>query len=144
MGENMALDAATIRFLKQLTEGGGKPLHESTPDEARVYLSGLAELAGPAPEMQDAVGSFNGAFWTDPQGVTNVDDVSAAILTFINPAAINATHVSVTDVHPNRPDLGGNSVHPNRLVSIDDVFQFILAFQGDQFPGFALNSCTDP
>ena len=48
----MALDAATIRFLKQLTEGGGKPLHESTPDEARVYLSGLAELAGPAPEMQ--------------------------------------------------------------------------------------------
>ena len=52
MGENMALDAATIRFLKQLTEGGGKPLHESTPDEARVYLSELAELAGPAPEMQ--------------------------------------------------------------------------------------------
>jgi len=52
MGEIMALDAATIRFLKQLTEGGGKPLHESTPDEARVYLSGLAELAGPAPEMQ--------------------------------------------------------------------------------------------
>ena len=48
----MALDAATIRFLKQLTEGGGKPLHESTPDEARVYLSELAELAGPAPEMQ--------------------------------------------------------------------------------------------
>ena len=52
MGENMALDAATIRFLKQLAEGGGKPLHESTPDEARVYLSELAELAGPAPEMQ--------------------------------------------------------------------------------------------
>ena len=52
MGENMALDAATIRFLKQLTEGGGKPLHECTPDEARVYLSELAELAGPAPEMQ--------------------------------------------------------------------------------------------
>ena len=52
MGEDMALDAATIRFLKQLTEGGGKPLHESTPDEARVYLSELAELAGPAPEMQ--------------------------------------------------------------------------------------------
>ena len=52
MGENMALDAATIRFLKQLAEGGGKPLHESTPDEARVYLSELAELAGPSPEMQ--------------------------------------------------------------------------------------------
>ncbi len=48
----MALDAATIRFFEQLTEGGGKPLHESTPDEARVYMSKLADLAGPAPAMQ--------------------------------------------------------------------------------------------
>ncbi len=47
----MALDAATVRFLEKLTEGGGKPLHECTPDEARVYLSKIAELAGPAPEM---------------------------------------------------------------------------------------------
>ena len=48
----MALDSATVRFLEQLAEGGGKPLHESTPDEARAFLSELAELAGPAPAMQ--------------------------------------------------------------------------------------------
>ena len=48
----MALDSATVRFLEQLTEGDGKPLHECTPDEARGFLSRLAELAGPAPTMQ--------------------------------------------------------------------------------------------
>jgi len=47
----MALDSATVRFLKRLADGGGKPLHECTPDEARAFLSRLAELAGPAPEM---------------------------------------------------------------------------------------------
>ena len=48
----MALDSATVRLLEQLTEADGKPLHECTPDEARAFLSELAELAGPAPEMQ--------------------------------------------------------------------------------------------
>ena len=48
----MALDSATVRFLKQLAEGDGKPLHECTPDEARAFGSKLAELAGPAPAMQ--------------------------------------------------------------------------------------------
>ena len=48
----MALDSATTRFLKQLTEGAGKPLHECTPDEARAMSSKLAELAGPAPAME--------------------------------------------------------------------------------------------
>ena len=33
-------------------EGDGKPLHECTPDEARALGSVIAELAGPAPEMQ--------------------------------------------------------------------------------------------
>lgn len=47
----MALDSATVRLLKQLAEGAGKPLHECTPDEARAFLSELAEFAGPAPEM---------------------------------------------------------------------------------------------
>ena len=76
--------------------------------------------------------------------MTNYDDVNASVRTFQNPNAINATHVSVTDLHPNRPDLGGNSVHPNKLVSIDDVFSLIKAFQGDEYPGFALGGCTDP
>ncbi len=48
----MALDSATVRFLEQLTEGDGKPLHECTPDEARSFLSRLSKLAGPAPAMQ--------------------------------------------------------------------------------------------
>ena len=48
----MALDSATVRLLEQFAEGGGKPLHECTPDEARAFGSKLAELAGPAPAME--------------------------------------------------------------------------------------------
>ena len=47
----MALDSATLKFLELLAEGDGKPLHECTPEEARAYGSAMAELAGPAPEM---------------------------------------------------------------------------------------------
>ena len=47
----MALDSATLKFLEQMADYGGKPLHECTPDEARAFASWLAELAGPAPEM---------------------------------------------------------------------------------------------
>jgi len=48
----MALDSATARILEQLAEGGGKPLQECTLDEARAFMSSLAELAGPAPAME--------------------------------------------------------------------------------------------
>lgn len=48
----MALDSATLKFLEQMAEGDGKPLHESTPDEARTLGSMIAELAGPRPEME--------------------------------------------------------------------------------------------
>jgi len=47
----MALDSATLKFLELLAEGDGKPIHECTPEEARAYGSAMAELAGPAPEM---------------------------------------------------------------------------------------------
>lgn len=47
----MGLDPATVKFLEQMAEGGGKPLHESTPEEARAFGSAIAELAGPAPDM---------------------------------------------------------------------------------------------
>ncbi|MCH7995204.1 MAG: hypothetical protein IIB57_12285 [Planctomycetes bacterium] len=98
----------------------------------------------------DAVGFFTGPkgnppnVWTGPQGVTNFDDVNACLRTFIDPNAVNATHTTISDVHPNRPDLGGLSVHPNKLVSIDDTFQFIQAFQGAEYPGGDLAGCTDP
>ena len=48
----MALDVPTARFLEQLAEGDGKPLHKSTPEEVRALGAKFAELAGPAPEME--------------------------------------------------------------------------------------------
>ena len=47
----MALDLATAEFLEQMAAAGGKPLHESTPEEARALGPMFAELAGPAPTM---------------------------------------------------------------------------------------------
>ena len=47
----MALDRATVRFLEQLAEAGGKALAECTPQEARAFGAGWAEFNGPAPEM---------------------------------------------------------------------------------------------
>ena len=47
----MALDVATATLLEQMASGGGKPLHESTPAEARALGAALAAMAGPAPTM---------------------------------------------------------------------------------------------
>ena len=47
----MALDVQTRTLLEQMAQAGGKPLHESTPAEARELGKALAALAGPAPEM---------------------------------------------------------------------------------------------
>ncbi|OZE82075.1 esterase [Rhodococcus sp. 15-649-1-2] len=47
----MALDDATAAFLAQAAEGGGKALHEMTPDEVRVMNDTFIELYGPGPEM---------------------------------------------------------------------------------------------
>ena len=47
----MALDPSTAKFIAEMAEDGGKPIHESTPHEARALTSKIAELAGPAPEM---------------------------------------------------------------------------------------------
>ena len=47
----MGLDSATVKFLEHMAEGDGKPLHLMAPDEARAFGSAMAELAGPAPEM---------------------------------------------------------------------------------------------
>jgi len=129
----------------------GCPIIPTAIYDIAVVDDGGAESAALTAETQllpadnkwwgDAVGFFTGLQWTGPQGVTNFDDVNAALRTFINPAAVNATHTSVTDIHPNRPDLGGNNVHPNRLVNIDDVFQFIKAFQGAEYPGGDIDLC---
>jgi acetyl esterase len=47
----MTVDLATRTFLEQMAAAGGKPLHESTPEEARALGAALAALAGPAPAM---------------------------------------------------------------------------------------------
>ena len=47
----MPLDWATAELLEQMAAGGGKPLHESTVEEARGLAAGLADQVGPAPAM---------------------------------------------------------------------------------------------
>ena len=47
----MAIDLGTAGLLEQMAAGGGKPLHESTPEEARAFGEALGAMAGPAPAM---------------------------------------------------------------------------------------------
>ncbi|AYJ51308.1 alpha/beta hydrolase [Rhodococcus sp. P1Y] len=47
----MALDDATAAFLTQAAEGGGKALHEMTPDEVRAMNDTFIDLYGPGPDM---------------------------------------------------------------------------------------------
>ncbi len=83
----------------------------------------------------DCVGTFDGVVWSSPQGIVNFEDVTAALLTFSDADAFNATHVSITDVEPQTP---------NHLVNINDVFTIILAFKGDSYPfGCPDDPCRD-
>jgi hypothetical protein len=88
------------------------------------------------------VGSFDavGQVWTAPQGVVNIDDAVAGIKTFQDINAVNATHVSVTDVQPHG-DPATPFGTPNQIVNIADVFGIILGFQSTEYPGFQLGSC---
>ncbi len=47
----MTIDRSTAKFLTEMAEDGRKPIHESTPPDARAFASKIADLAGPAPEM---------------------------------------------------------------------------------------------
>ena len=47
----MAIDLGTAGLLQQMAAAGGKPLHESTPEEARAFGEMLGAMAGPAPAM---------------------------------------------------------------------------------------------
>jgi acetyl esterase len=47
----MALDRATAALMEQMAAGGGKPLNEGTPEEARALGGALSALNGPAPLM---------------------------------------------------------------------------------------------
>lgn len=48
----MAIDRSTAKFMAEMADVSGKPIHESVPREARSFASKIAELAGPAPEME--------------------------------------------------------------------------------------------
>ena len=84
----------------------------------------------------DIVGYFDGEYWSPANCVASIDDTVAAIKTFQDPGAFNATHLSVTDVHPN---LNGTQI--NLIVNIADVFVLILGFQGFEYPGPDLTQC---
>ena len=87
--------------------------------------------AAPTPRFWgDIVGEFNGVAWTPPNGVQNISDVQAAILTF--QIAENAAPLIWADVHPEIP---------NRVVNINDVFMLILAFQFEPYPYSAPADC---
>ncbi|MCH9035496.1 MAG: hypothetical protein IID42_13510 [Planctomycetes bacterium] len=88
----------------------------------------------------DCVGFFDGAVWTPPNNTTNIDDAVAAIKTFQDINAFNATHVSVTDMVPNLTP--GPQI--NVIVNINDVFSIILGFQGQEYPGPQIELCPDP
>lgn len=103
-------------------------------------LVGAATQAKPGVKWHgDVVGFFNEVEWTPPQGSVNIDDVVSAIKTFQDPGAINATHVSVTDVHPN---LSGTQI--NKTVNFDDAFVIVLGFQGQEYPGADVRLCSNP
>ena len=68
--------------------------------------------------------------WTAPNFTVNADDFVAAIKTFQDINALNAAHVSATDMEPN---LNGTQI--NLIVNINDVFSIIQGFQGFEYPG---------
>ncbi|MCH8149545.1 MAG: right-handed parallel beta-helix repeat-containing protein, partial [Planctomycetes bacterium] len=84
--------------------------------------------------MGDVVGGFSGPagippnVWAAPNGTVNIDDAVAAIKTFIDPNAVNATHLSVTDIHPVL-----NGVQMTLLVNINDALIIIAGFQGKTY-----------
>ncbi|MCH8242513.1 MAG: hypothetical protein IH897_07875 [Planctomycetes bacterium] len=77
----------------------------------------------------DVVGTFTGVEWTAPQGVTNFEDVTAAIKTWQGGPIVapdgNVAHLSVCDVEPG--DI-------NTVVNFNDVHAIIRAFQGEAYP----------
>ncbi|MCH8149379.1 MAG: hypothetical protein IH987_15590, partial [Planctomycetes bacterium] len=82
----------------------------------------------------DVVGKFTGPagnppnVWTAPNGTVNIDDAFSAIKTFIDPNATNATHLSVTDMHPVL-----NGVQMTLLVNINDALIVIQGFGGKTY-----------
>ena len=119
-------------------------IYDIVAEEAFEVLSapptaGETQLKPGVKFFGDAVGFFCGLNWTPPNRVVNADEFVAAIKTFQDPDANNATHVSVTDIHPLF-----SGVQINRVVNFDDVFAFLQGFMGNEYPGPGIELCTDP
>lgn len=91
----------------------------------------LETVARPAPKFWgDTVGEFFFAFWTNPNGIVNFNDVTAVLQGFTsNPVAPHRTWL---DLH----DQG-----TNYLINFADIQLAIKAFQGELYPYAEPASC---
>lgn len=90
----------------------------------------VGTAARPWPKFwADCVGSFSGS-WSGPNGLVNVDDVTAAIHRFQGVAT--APPVTWVDVHPEVP---------NFLVNFADIQLIVLGFIGEPYPFSAPGLC---
>jgi len=134
-GDGTALVVADPVFLPDwpsIVRVGDCPIVPGSTYEIRATSDGVNfdppivanTTAPPTPKLWgDIVGDFNGAAWEPPNGILNVGDVQAAILTF--QAGASAAPLTWADVHPEVP---------NRIVNINDVYTLILAFKGEPYP----------
>jgi len=98
---------------------------QDSPD-GTIFGAPVSVSTIPAPTSKfwgDCVGDFDGVLWSPPNGVQNISDVQAAIVTF--QAGASAAPLTWMDVEPEVP---------NRIVNINDVFALILAFKGEPYP----------
>lgn len=109
----------------------------ASTDDGQSFLPAimLRTVAQPADNKfwGDTVGVFDGEIWTPPQGVTNFDDVNAAIKEWQE--AAGSAGIPRTDVEPQEP---------NRVTNFNDVLFEVFAFQGDFYPfGCPSDPCQD-
>ena len=128
----------------------GCPIIPTSSYDIVAVVGGLASVPSLAAETQakpgvkwwgDVSGFFDGIQWRPPNGIVSIEDAVAVIKTFQDPNAFNAAHVSVVDLHPNRPDLPPPMNQINKVINFDDVFSTILGFQGMEYPGPQIELC---
>ncbi|MBI4717137.1 MAG: hypothetical protein HY763_04975 [Planctomycetes bacterium] len=84
----------------------------------------------PSPKFWgDAVGIYDGARWTPPNGLVNINDVYTIAQTWVG-VEPQRPHPAVSDI------MGTSATDPclNGVVNIADVFLELKAFQGNPYP----------
>ena len=135
--ENMAAEIDWDAAGCQVLHVTGCPIEPTSQYEVRAVIGGaestalsVATILKPGDKWWgDVVGTFTGVEWTAPQGVTNFEDVTAAIKTWQGGQVVapvgNVAHLSLADVEP---------CNINTVVNFNDVLAIIQAFQGDEYP----------